>query len=99
LRNILQFFRAHKENPFSQFAASQREIPETNSVYLGGFADDYCADLLWRDGRDFIGKTVVERRERLQQIITPVPESRSATTSRIAGSTFIDWRRRKDMTG
>lgn len=31
----------------------------------------YCLfDLLWADGRDITGKTVVQRRERLQQIIT-----------------------------
>jgi bifunctional non-homologous end joining protein LigD len=29
-------------------------------------------DLLWRDGRDLMGKTVVQRRERLEEIITPV---------------------------
>jgi bifunctional non-homologous end joining protein LigD len=29
-------------------------------------------DLLWDNGRDLTGKTVVQRRERLQEIITPV---------------------------
>ncbi|HET9375540.1 MAG TPA: hypothetical protein VFO40_11225 [Chthoniobacterales bacterium] len=32
----------------------------------------YLFDLLWCDGRDLTGKTVVPRRERLEQIITPV---------------------------
>ena len=30
----------------------------------------YLFDLLWSDGRDITGKTVMQRRERLQQIIT-----------------------------
>jgi bifunctional non-homologous end joining protein LigD len=30
-------------------------------------------DLLWDHGRDLTGKTVVQRRDRLEQIITPVP--------------------------
>src|SRR5712672_4769582 len=29
-------------------------------------------DLLWDNGRDLTGKSVVQRRERLQEIITPV---------------------------
>ena len=32
----------------------------------------YLFDLLWYDGRDITGNTVVQRRERLQEIITPV---------------------------
>jgi len=32
----------------------------------------YLFDLLWHDGRDITGKTVLQRRDRLQQIITPV---------------------------
>jgi ATP-dependent DNA ligase len=32
----------------------------------------YLFDLLWSDGRDITGKTVLQRRERLQEIITPV---------------------------
>src|SRR5260221_5335165 len=76
-----------------------RSPKRTWSTGLGGFADDYCADLLWRDGRDFIGKTVVERRERLKQIITPGPESRSATTSRMAGSAFFISGRGKETKG
>ena len=32
----------------------------------------YLFDLLWSDGRDITGKTVLERRERLQEIITAV---------------------------
>jgi ATP-dependent DNA ligase len=35
------------------------------------FAIVYCLfDLLWSEGRDITGKTVVQRRERLRQIIT-----------------------------
>jgi bifunctional non-homologous end joining protein LigD len=32
----------------------------------------FLFDLLWFDGRDITGRTVVQRRERLQEIITPV---------------------------
>jgi bifunctional non-homologous end joining protein LigD len=32
----------------------------------------FLFDLLWSDGRDFTVKTVLERRKRLQEIITPV---------------------------
>jgi bifunctional non-homologous end joining protein LigD len=32
----------------------------------------YLFDLLWSDGRDLTGKTVLQRRERLEEIITPV---------------------------
>ena len=34
----------------------------------------YLFDLLWCDGRDLTGKTVVQRRKRLQDIITPVDD-------------------------
>ena len=34
----------------------------------------YLFDLLWCDGRDLIGKTVAQRRKRLQDIITPVDD-------------------------
>src|SRR5258705_6004407 len=33
----------------------------------------YLFDLLWSDGRDITGKTVLQRRDRLEQIINPVP--------------------------
>ena len=33
----------------------------------------FLFDLIWPDGRDFTGKTVVQRRDRFEQIITPVP--------------------------
>ena|SRR5260221_93887 len=33
----------------------------------------YLFDLLWSDGRDITGKTVLQRRERLEQNINPVP--------------------------
>jgi len=32
----------------------------------------YLFDLLWSDGRDITGKTVLQRRDRLEQIINPV---------------------------
>jgi hypothetical protein len=32
----------------------------------------YLFDLLWSDGPDFTGRTIVQRRERLEQIITPM---------------------------
>src|SRR5260221_4466742 len=76
-----------------------RSPKRTWSTGLRGFSDDYWPALLWIDGRDFIGKTVVERRERLKQIITPGPESRSATTSRMAGSAFFISGRGKETKG
>jgi hypothetical protein len=33
----------------------------------------YLFDILWCDGRDITSKTVVQRRERLEQIVTPGP--------------------------
>src|SRR5258708_28649194 len=33
----------------------------------------YLFDLLWSDGRDITRKTVLQRRDRLEQIIKPVP--------------------------
>jgi bifunctional non-homologous end joining protein LigD len=33
----------------------------------------FLFDLLWSEGRDLTGKTVVEGRDRLEEIITPVP--------------------------
>src|SRR6267378_8312487 len=33
----------------------------------------YLFDLLWSDGRDITGKTVLQRRDRLDQIMNPVP--------------------------
>jgi bifunctional non-homologous end joining protein LigD len=33
----------------------------------------YLFDLLWSDGRDITGKRVLQRRDRLEQIINPVP--------------------------
>ena len=33
----------------------------------------YLFDLLWHDERDLTGKCIVQRRERLEQIITPIP--------------------------
>jgi ATP-dependent DNA ligase len=35
----------------------------------------YPFDLLWSDGRDISGKTVLQRRERLEQIINPFPRN------------------------
>ena len=34
----------------------------------------FLFDLLWSDGRDLTGRTVVQRRKRLQDIITPVDD-------------------------
>ena len=31
----------------------------------------YLSDLLWSDGRDITSKTVLQRRDRLEQIISP----------------------------
>jgi ATP-dependent DNA ligase len=33
----------------------------------------YLFDLLWSDGRDITEKTVLQRRDRLEQVINPVP--------------------------
>jgi ATP-dependent DNA ligase len=33
----------------------------------------YLFDLLWSDGRDITGTTVLQRRDRLEQVINPVP--------------------------
>jgi bifunctional non-homologous end joining protein LigD len=33
----------------------------------------YLSDLLWSDGRDITGTTVLQRCDRLEQIINPVP--------------------------
>ena len=33
----------------------------------------YLFDLLWSDGRDITGKTVLQRRARLEEIIAPIP--------------------------
>jgi ATP-dependent DNA ligase len=47
----------------------------------------YLFDLLWSGGRDLTGKTVVQRRERLEEIITPVAgiqaEDQVATAARV----------------
>jgi hypothetical protein len=43
----------------------------------------YCLfDLLWDCGRDLTGKSVVYRRERLQEIIAPLPEFKWGAFSR-----------------
>jgi len=33
----------------------------------------YLFDLLWSDGRDITGTTLLQRRDRLEQLINPVP--------------------------
>jgi hypothetical protein len=48
-------------------------------------------DLLWDSGRDLTGKSVIQRRERLVEIIIPVARIQVGGTSRIAGSIFIGW--------
>ena len=42
----------------------------------------YLFDLLWCDGRDITGKTVVQRRERLEQIVTLIPGIQVGGSSR-----------------
>jgi ATP-dependent DNA ligase len=42
-------------------------------------------DLLWDSGRDFTGKSVVQRRERLQEIVTSVAGFKWEATSRSEG--------------
>jgi bifunctional non-homologous end joining protein LigD len=56
----------------------------------------YLFDVLWSDGRDLTGKTVLQRRERLQEIITPVDGVQVGATSRTAGPIFSSSPRRRD---
>jgi bifunctional non-homologous end joining protein LigD len=37
----------------------------------------FLFDVLWSDGRDITGKTVLQRRARLEQIIAPIPGRRT----------------------
>ena len=54
----------------------------------------FLFDLLWSDGRSLTGKTVLRRRERLEQIVTP--ESKLAVTLRNVENIFFNSQRSKD---
>jgi bifunctional non-homologous end joining protein LigD len=51
--------------PRFQLLQQSQKRPTAPVVY-------YLFDLLWHDGRDITGKTVLQRRKRLEEIITPV---------------------------
>jgi len=51
--------------PRVSVAPTMAERPTARVVF-------YLFDLLWSDGRDLTGKTVLQRRERLEQMIIPV---------------------------
>jgi ATP-dependent DNA ligase len=71
----------------------QRQKRSTAPVFF------YRFDVLWSGGRDLTGESVLQRRDRLEQIITPVVASRSAGTSRILEKLSSSSRKRKDLKG
>jgi bifunctional non-homologous end joining protein LigD len=50
----------------------------------------YLFDLLWSDGRDITGKTVLQRRERLQEITLQSPVFRSVVML-VCEAAFAEW--------
>jgi bifunctional non-homologous end joining protein LigD len=52
--------------PRFQLLQKWQKCPTAPVVYI-------LFDLLWDNGRDLTGKSVIQRRERLEEIITPVP--------------------------
>jgi ATP-dependent DNA ligase len=75
--------------PRFQLLQQWQKRPTAQVVY-------FLFDLLWSNGRDLTGKTVLERRKRLHEIITPVDESRSPATSRIMELIYSASQKRKD---
>jgi bifunctional non-homologous end joining protein LigD len=59
----------------------------------------YLFDLLWCDGRDITGRTVVQRRNRLQEIITPVDGIQLGIMLRIVERLSSRSQKRKDLKG
>jgi bifunctional non-homologous end joining protein LigD len=55
----------------------------------------YLFDVLWSNGRDLTGKTVVQRRERLEEIVTPVAGIQVDGYIEAAGKIFSSSRKRK----
>ena len=53
-------------------------------------------DLLWDNGRDLTGKSVIQRRERLQEIITPVAGIQVGGYIENRGKLFFNSRKKKD---
>jgi bifunctional non-homologous end joining protein LigD len=59
----------------------------------------YLFDLLWHNGRDLTGKSVVQRRERLQEIITPRCRNSSRRLPRETRSGAFPAREREGLRG
>jgi bifunctional non-homologous end joining protein LigD len=55
----------------------------------------FLFDLIWCDGRDLTTKTVVQRRKRLEEIITPVSGIQVGVMSPIVEKIFSSSRKRK----
>src|SRR5258708_4724485 len=59
----------------------------------------YLFDLLWCDGRDVTGKTVVQRRNDCRRSSLASKESKLAVIWRVAGRLFSNARKKKDFKG
>jgi bifunctional non-homologous end joining protein LigD len=59
----------------------------------------YLFDLLWSDGRDLTGQNVLQRRERLEQIITPVDGIQVGGYIENRGKDLFDLAKAKGMEG
>jgi bifunctional non-homologous end joining protein LigD len=55
----------------------------------------YLFDLLWSNGRGITGKTVLQRRDRLEEIINPVPGIQVGGYVEIVESIFVASRKRE----
>jgi bifunctional non-homologous end joining protein LigD len=55
----------------------------------------YLFDVLWSNGRDLTGKTVVQRRERLEEIVTPVGRHPSRWLHRSRGKDIFQLAKEK----
>jgi bifunctional non-homologous end joining protein LigD len=55
----------------------------------------FLFDVLWSDGRDITGKTVLQRRARLEQIIAPVSGIQVGGYVENRGKDLSTWQRRK----
>jgi len=59
----------------------------------------FLFDLLWSDGRDLTGKTVLQRRERLQEIVNPVPGIQVGGYVETRGIDLFDLAKEKGLEG
>jgi ATP-dependent DNA ligase len=59
----------------------------------------FLFDLLWCDGRDITGKTVAQRRERLQEIITPISGIQVGGYAENRGTDLFRLAKEKDWKG